>query len=71
AAVAQRPGSKLGETLKSTTLHTYTNLLTRLYLQGAKFPEVAIADPFPGIAPPFVRSDRGWLPYTPDTVAVP
>lgn len=71
AAVAQRPGSKLGETLKSTTLHTYTNLLTRLYLQGAKFPEVAIADPFPGIAPPFVRRDRGWLPYTPDTVAVP
>lgn len=71
AAMAQRPGSKPGETLKSTTLQNYANLLTRLYLQGAKFPDVAIDDPFPGAAPPFVRHDRGWLPYTPDAVAVP
>ena len=71
AAMAQRPGSKPGKTLKSTTLQTYANLLTRLYLQGAKFPEVAIDDPFPGIAPPFTRQDQGWLPYTPDAVAVP
>ena len=71
AAVAQRPGSKPGTALKTTTLQTYANLLTRLYLQGAKFPEVAIADPFPGIAPPFARRDRGWLPYTPDAIAVP
>ena len=70
-AMAQRPGSKPGKMLKATTLQTYANVLTRLYLQGAKFPEVAIADPFPGIAPPFVRRDRGWLPYTPDAVAVP
>ena len=70
AAMAQRPGSKPGKTLKSTTLQTYANLLTRLYLQGAKFPEVAIDDPFPGIAPPFTRHDQGWLPYTPDAVAV-
>src|SRR5271166_317674 len=70
AAMAQRPGSKPGKTLKSTTLQTYANLLTRLYLQGAKFPEVAIDDPFPGIAPPFTRQDQGWLPYTPDAVAV-
>ncbi|MGV0821196.1 integrase [Martelella sp. AMO21009] len=69
--VAQRPGSKPGKPLKSTTLQSYANLLTRLYLQGAKFPEVAIADPFPGIAPPFARRDRGWLPYTPDAIAVP
>jgi hypothetical protein len=70
-AMAQRPGSKQGETLKSTTLQIYANLLTRLYLQGARFPEVAIDDPFPGIAPTFARRDRGWLPYTPDAVAVP
>jgi integrase len=70
-AIAQRPGSQPGKSLKTTTLQTYANLLTRLYLQGAKFPEVAIADPFPGIAPQFVRRDRGWLPYTPDAVAVP
>ena len=69
--MAQRPGSKPGELLKGTTLQTYANVLKRLYLQGAKFPEVAIDDPFPGIAPPFARGDRGWLPYTPDAVAVP
>lgn len=71
AAMAQRPGSKPGKTLKITTLQNYVNLLTRLYLQGAKFPEVAIDDPFPGTAPPFAGRDRDWLPYTPDTIAVP
>lgn len=71
AAMAQRPGSGSGKPLKSGTLQTYANLLTRLYLQGAKFPEVAIADPFPGLGPPVLRHDRGWLPYTPDVIAVP
>jgi len=71
AAMAQRPGRSPGKTLKTTTLETYANLLTRLYLQGAKYPEVAIADPFPGISLPFTRYDRGWLPYTPDAIAVP
>jgi integrase len=71
AAMAQRPGSGSGKSLKTTTLRTYADLLTRLYLQGAKFSEVAIADPFPGIVPQFVRRDRGWLPHTPDAVAVP
>jgi hypothetical protein len=71
ATMAQRPGRGSSRTLKTGTLHAYANLLTRLYLQGAKFPEVAIADPFPGVAPQFVRRDRGWLPYTPDAVAVP
>ncbi len=71
AAMAQRPGAKPGETLKSTTLQNYASLLTRLYLQRAKYPDVAIDDPFAGRAPPFVRRDRGWLPYTPDAVAVP
>lgn len=70
-AMAQRPGSKPGKAVMTVTLQHYANLLTCLYLQGAKFPEVAIDDPFPGIAPPFVRRDRGWLPYTPDAIAVP
>ena len=70
-AMAQRPGRESGKPLKTTTLQNHANLLTRLYLQGAKFPAVAIADPFPGIAPPFVSRDRGWLPYTPDGIAVP
>lgn len=71
AAMAQRPGSGSGKALKTTTLQSYANLLTRLYLQGAKFPQMAIADPFPGLGPPVVRHDRGWLPYTPDAIAVP
>ncbi len=71
ASMAMRPGSGSGKPLKSGTLQTYANLLTRLYLQGAKFPEVAIADPFPGLGPPVVRHDRGWLPCTPDAIAVP
>ena len=71
AAMAQRPGHGSGKPLKSTTLQTYANLLTRLYLQGAKFPEVAIDNPFPGTAPLFSRHDQGWMPYTPDAVAVP
>jgi hypothetical protein len=71
AATARRPGSGSSKSLKTGTLQHYANLLMRLYLQGAKFPEVAIAEPFPGIAPPMVRRDRGWLPYTPDEIAVP
>lgn len=71
ASMATRPGKETDKPLKSGTLQKYANLLTRLYLQGAKFPEVAIADPFPGIGKPVLRHDRGWLPYTPDEIAVP
>ena len=69
--MATRPGKETDKPLKSGTLQKYANLLTRLYLQGAKFPDVAIADPFPGIGKPVLRHDRGWLPYTPDEIAVP
>ena len=27
--------------------------------------------PFPGIGKPVLHHDRGWLPYTPDEIAVP
>jgi hypothetical protein len=71
ALMAHRPGAGSGKPLKSATLQRYANILTLLYLQGAKLSDVAIADPFPGIATPVVRHDRGWLPYTPDEIAVP
>ena len=71
ASMATRPGKETDKPLKSGTLQKYANLLTRLYLQGAKFPDVAIADPFPGIGKPVLHHDRGWLPYTPDEIAVP
>ncbi|ESZ01127.1 hypothetical protein [Mesorhizobium sp. L48C026A00] len=41
AAMAQRPGSKPGKAVMTVTLQHYANLLTCLYLQGAKFLEVA------------------------------
>jgi integrase len=71
ALMATRPGSRSGKLLASATLHQYRNLLITLYQQGAKLPEVAIADPFPGISTPVAHKDRGWLPYTPDEIAVP
>ncbi|PZR74271.1 MAG: integrase, partial [Stutzerimonas stutzeri] len=60
-----------GELLKTGTLHHYRSLLILIYLQGARYPTVAIGDPFPGTTGMFKRSDRGWLPYTPDAIAVP
>ncbi len=69
--MATRPGITSGKPLSPVTIRRYRNLLTVLYLQGAKFPEVAIADPFPGISHRSVRNDQGWLPYTPDEIAVP
>ncbi len=71
ALMAHRPGKGSGKPLKSATLQHYANILTLLYLQGAKLADVAIADPFPGIGTPLVRHDRGWLPFTPDEIAVP
>lgn len=69
--MATRPGITSGKPLAPVTIRRYRNLLTVLYLQGAKFPEVGIADPFPGISHSSVRNDQGWLPYTPDEIAVP
>ncbi len=70
AAMAERRNAK-GELLKTGTLHHYRSLLILIYLQGARYPTVAIGDPFPGTTGMFKRSDRGWLPYTPDAIAVP
>lgn len=70
AAMAERRNPK-GELLKTGTLHHYRSLLILIYLQGARYSTVAIGDPFPGTTGMFKRSDRGWLPYTPDAIAVP
>ncbi len=71
AVMATRPGITTGKPLAPATIRRYRNLLAVLYLQGAKFPELVIADPFPGIGTPAFGDVRGWLPYTPDEIAVP
>lgn len=53
------------------TLDHYRRLLILLYLQGARYPALAIDDPFPGATGMFKKEHRGWLPYTPDAIAVP
>jgi integrase len=70
AAMAQRRNPK-GEPIAAVTLDQYRRLLILIYLQGARYPAAAIGDPFPGVTGMFKKSDRGWLPYTPDAIAVP
>lgn len=70
AAMASRPGLRNHKTLSPSRMNAYRDLLALLYLQGARYPEVAIADPFSGMRVGTRRADKGWLPYTPDTVAV-
>jgi integrase len=71
ALMATRPGIRSGQPIAAATLCGYRNFLSRLYCQGAKFPEVAIADPFPGLAMPVALGDPGRWPYTPDEIVVP
>jgi integrase len=68
--MAERRNPK-GEPIASATLAQYRRLLVLIYLQGARYPAVAIGDPFPGVIGMFGKSGRGWLPYTPDAIAVP
>lgn len=70
AAMAERRNPR-GEPIASATLDHYRRLLILLYLQGARYPAVAIDDPFPGLTGMFKKDHRGWLPYTPDAIAVP
>jgi integrase len=69
AVIAARRGNT-GTPLKSSTLKNYRRMLSQLYLQGARYPQVAIADPSLGIGWGGRAGDRGWLPYTPDALAV-
>jgi len=69
AAMAARRSLR-GTPIAPPTLESYRSLLVLLYLQGARYPAVAIADPFPGVAGSARQRDRGSLPYTPDAIAV-
>jgi integrase len=71
AIVATRPGMKAGQTVSEMTQQKYRHLLVVLHAQGSRYEAVAIADPFPGGIVGGDRSERGWLPYTPDDIAVP
>jgi integrase len=69
--VAQRPGKTAGKTLSSATVSSYLGVLHLLYLQGSRLPEVAIDEPIPALIKRSKNRDGGWLPYTPDEIAVP
>ncbi|WP_206605934.1 MULTISPECIES: hypothetical protein [unclassified Variovorax] len=71
ADVARRPGMKEGKPLSAATLGTYRGVLHLLYLQGGRLPDVAIDEPVPVLLQRLSKHDRGWLPYTPDEIAVP
>ncbi|WP_454798672.1 integrase [Novosphingobium lindaniclasticum] len=70
AAMEHRRNAQ-GKPLALTTISQYRAMLVRLYEQGARYPSLAIEDPFPGVVNLYRKSDKGWLPYTPDAVAIP
>jgi hypothetical protein len=69
AVIAERRGNT-GTPLKWSTLQNYRRMLSQLYLQGARYPLVSIADPSLGMGWGGRAGDKGWLPYTPDALAV-
>ena len=69
--VAQRPGATTGKPLSAATVSNYLGVLHLLYLQGSRMPEVAIDEPIPALIKRSRNKDGGWLPYTPDEIAVP
>jgi integrase len=71
AIVATRPGIKTGQTVSQLTQQKYRYFLVLLHAQGSRYEAVAIADPFPGGIVGDYRSERRWLPYTPDDIAIP
>lgn len=69
--VTQRPGKTAGKTLSAATVSNYLGVLQLLYLQGSRLPDVAIDEPIPALIGRSKNKDGGWLPYTPDEIAVP
>ncbi|MDR3367705.1 hypothetical protein [Rhodoferax sp.] len=69
--VAQRPGKTADKTLSAATQSHYLGILHLLYLQGSRLPDVAIDEPIPALIKRSKNKDGGWLPYTPDEIAVP
>jgi hypothetical protein len=70
SAMAARRNAK-GRAIAPSTMKLYRRLLVLIYLQGARYPAVAIDDPFPGVTGMLRTREGGWLPYTPDAIAVP
>jgi integrase len=70
SAMAARRNAK-GEPIAPSTIKLYRRLLALIYLQGARYPTVTIDDPFPGVTGMLRTREGGWLPYTPDAIAVP
>ena len=58
-------------TLKTSTLAQYQNMLQVLFLQGQRYPELAIAEPRPqdAIKLSHANPDRRSIPKTPDAIA--
>jgi integrase len=69
--IAQRPGRTQGKALSAATVSNYLGVLHLLYLQGSRLPDVAIDEPIPALIKRSRNKDGGWLPYTPDEIAVP
>ena len=61
--------TKSGQLVKVVTQQHYHQLLALLYLQSARYPELAIADPLPGIGTGGRAMNKGWIAYTPDAIA--
>lgn len=69
--IALRPGKVEGKSLSAGTVNTYLGVLQLLYLRGVRLPEVAIDEPVSALIKHSRNKDGGWLPYTPDEIAVP
>ena len=61
--------TKSGQPVKVVTLQHYHQLLALMYLPSARYPELAIADPLPGIGTGGRAMNKGWIAYTPDAIA--
>jgi len=70
AAMAERRTLR-GKALAPATLDHYRGMLVLIYLQGARYPALAIEDPMPGLSGVFKKLPQGGMPYTPDAIAVP
>ena len=67
----RKGGQRTVSALSETTLWYYRRFLYSLYLQGEKYPELTIQEPFPGVIESYNTKGDNPIPYTPDVVAVP
>ena len=69
ASIAVRPGKH--QRIAEPTLYGYRRMLSDLHLQGAKYPALACAEPFPGASPSVSKKSSEPIPHTPDEIAIP